>query len=162
MKALTPQEYQLAYALWLKSYGHSDADEKIKPHLNTDTNSKSFSWLEKARTALLLSGENLANKLGITRSAYANLEKNERLGSISIKSLMKCAEAMNCELVYAIRPKEAKTFSKVIWEKILKGAAKQIEIRSTPEHMKGFALAAIAREKMQDPKFRRSQNWAQS
>jgi transcriptional regulator with XRE-family HTH domain len=165
MKQLTPKEIHLAFALWLRDYKPVEADRYIEGFLDKKieaNNPVNGHWLEQARKGLLLSAGKLAKKMGISRAAYSKFEKNEEVGTISINSLARCADAMNCEFVYAIRPKEGQLYSKVIWEKILKASAKQIEIRSTPEHMKGFALAAIAREKMQEPKFRRSQNWAQS
>ena len=57
--------------------------------------------------------------LDVARAAYSKYEDCEERGSIRLATLAKAAEAMDCELVYAIRPKSKKYFSNIILGKLL-------------------------------------------
>ena len=72
-------------------------------------------WLRAVRNAVGLSQEDLAKKLGVKRQSYAQLETAEERRSISLASLQRAAEAMDCELVYFIVPREtiARTYSEL-------------------------------------------------
>ena len=63
-------------------------------------------WIHTIRTALGMSAAQLAKKLGVTRAAVYQLENREVSRSVSIKQLDKVAEALNCDVVYAIVPRE--------------------------------------------------------
>jgi len=63
-------------------------------------------WLRAVRDAIDLSQEAVAKKLRTKRQSYAQLETAEERGSISLASLQRAAEAMGCELVYFIVPRE--------------------------------------------------------
>jgi predicted DNA-binding mobile mystery protein A len=63
-------------------------------------------WLRAVRSALGLSQEYVAKKTTMTRQAFASLEAAEQRGAISLNSLQRAAEAMDCELVYFIVPRE--------------------------------------------------------
>ena len=64
-------------------------------------------WLRAVREATGLRQNDVAGKLGVKRQSYAELEQAEARGSISLTSLRRAAEAMNCELVYFLVPREA-------------------------------------------------------
>lgn len=61
-------------------------------------------WLVSLRKALGMSGTQVAKRLGVTRSAIYQAERNEREGAISISQMEKLAEAMGGRFVYAIIP----------------------------------------------------------
>lgn len=61
-------------------------------------------WIKAIREALGMTAEQLARRMGVVQSRVSTLEKAERSGAPSIKSLRQAAEAMNCTLVYAIVP----------------------------------------------------------
>jgi predicted DNA-binding mobile mystery protein A len=63
-------------------------------------------WLKAVRTALGMTLEALANRLGITRSVLSRLEASEQKGTIQIDTLRRVAGAMNCDLVYALIPRQ--------------------------------------------------------
>jgi predicted DNA-binding mobile mystery protein A len=46
----------------------------------------------------------LANRLGVQQPRIIELEKTEATGNVTLKSLERAAEAMDCRLVYAIVP----------------------------------------------------------
>ncbi|MDQ2994394.1 MAG: mobile mystery protein A [Pseudomonadota bacterium] len=62
-------------------------------------------WLKAIRTALEMTSAQLAKKLGVDQSQVIKLERSEANDAITLKSLRKAAEALDCELVYAIVPK---------------------------------------------------------
>jgi len=64
-------------------------------------------WLRAVRSALGLSQGLVAKKISMTRQSYADLEAAEQRGAISLNSLQRAAEAMDCELVYFFVPRES-------------------------------------------------------
>jgi predicted DNA-binding mobile mystery protein A len=62
-------------------------------------------WLRAIRLATGMPASYPAAKLNMTRQAFAELEKNEALGAITIKSLRRAAQAVDCDLVYALVPR---------------------------------------------------------
>jgi predicted DNA-binding mobile mystery protein A len=64
-------------------------------------------WLRAVRESIGMSQASVATKLGMSRQSYAGLETAEARGSISLKSLQRAVEAMGCELVYFVLPREA-------------------------------------------------------
>jgi predicted DNA-binding mobile mystery protein A len=63
-------------------------------------------WSKAIRTALGMTLEDLAARLGITRSALSRMETSEQNETIQIDTLRRVAEAMNCDLVYALVPRQ--------------------------------------------------------
>ncbi|MBS0663969.1 MAG: helix-turn-helix domain-containing protein, partial [Verrucomicrobia bacterium] len=64
-------------------------------------------WLRAVREATGIRQDSVAKRMGIRRQTYARLEVTESLGSISLGSLQKAADAMDCEVVYFLLPKSA-------------------------------------------------------
>lgn len=61
-------------------------------------------WVVTVRKALGMSGAQLARRLGVTRSAVSQTERQEAHGGVTIKHMHNIAEAMGCRFVYAIVP----------------------------------------------------------
>ena len=64
-------------------------------------------WLREIRTALRMSTAQLGRRLGLTRQAISALEHAEAEGSTTLKSLRRAADALQCDLVYALVPRES-------------------------------------------------------
>jgi predicted DNA-binding mobile mystery protein A len=62
-------------------------------------------WIRAVRTAIGLPIGELAKRMGVTRWDAYRLEKSEQDGRIQVASLKRAAEAMGCELVYAMIPR---------------------------------------------------------
>lgn len=90
-------------------------------------------WLRTIRKALGISGAELARKLGVTRALISQAERNEPLGSITLKSMETMAAAMGCKIVYAIIPTDDRSTSDLIYAQAEK-KARAIAAR-THEHM---------------------------
>lgn len=63
-------------------------------------------WIRSIRKAIGMSMRQLAERIGITQQSTLKLEENELDNSITLKTLKKAAEAMDCKLVYAIVPNQ--------------------------------------------------------
>lgn len=61
-------------------------------------------WIAAIRKSLGMSVRQLAERMGITQQSAAKFEANEVENSITLKSLRKAAEALDCHLVYALIP----------------------------------------------------------
>lgn len=72
-------------------------------------------WLRAVREAIGMPQHRVAEKASVTRQSYAQLEVSEEKGSISISSLRRAAEAMDCDLAYFVvpRPSKAATYSEL-------------------------------------------------
>jgi len=62
-------------------------------------------WLRVVRQALGLAQADLAKNTGMTQQAYAQFERGEIKGTLSIGNLQRSAEAMDCDLVYFLVPR---------------------------------------------------------
>jgi len=63
-------------------------------------------WIKAIRTAIGMSLQQLGNKLSVSKQAVLDIEKREKDGSITIKSLKQIARAMDMELVYGFVPND--------------------------------------------------------
>jgi predicted DNA-binding mobile mystery protein A len=52
-----------------------------------------------------MTGAQLGKRLGVCRQRVAQIEKDELLGNVTLKTMSHVAEAMNCSFVYWIVPK---------------------------------------------------------
>ena len=64
-------------------------------------------WLRAVREAVGAKQEAVATKMGIQRQSYARMENTESQGSISLSTLEKAADAMDCDVVYYLVPRES-------------------------------------------------------
>src|SRR5258706_15174374 len=70
-------------------------------------------WIRTIRSAINMSLLQLATRLKKKSPNVLNFEKRESAGTITLKSLMEIADAMDMRLVYAIIPKEGTLEDKV-------------------------------------------------
>lgn len=63
-------------------------------------------WIAAIREALGMSVQDFADRLGVTRATAAKLEANERRQTIQLDSLYRAADALGCDLVYALVPRQ--------------------------------------------------------
>jgi predicted DNA-binding mobile mystery protein A len=62
-------------------------------------------WIACIRDALGMSGDQLGDRLGITRSSVRALELRERDGGATLEALRAVASVLGCDVVYALIPK---------------------------------------------------------
>jgi len=61
-------------------------------------------WIRAVRQALGLAQATVAKKSAISQQAFAQLERGEAAGTITLGNLQRAAEAMECTLVYFVVP----------------------------------------------------------
>ncbi len=96
-------------------------------------------WLRTVRTALGMSGTQLAKKLGVTKARVSKAEQDEPHGSVTLKTMHTMAEAMGCKFVYAIVPKQ--NVEDVIKERAIKKASTQVKTASTHMALEAQSLS---------------------
>lgn len=64
------------------------------------------SWIRTIRRALGIQEAELAREMGYVPRSIYRMEQSESKATLQMQYLQKAAEAMKCELVYAIVPKE--------------------------------------------------------
>lgn len=63
-------------------------------------------WIRALRDALGMTAEQLGERMGITQPSVQRLELSEAEGTIQLSSLRRAAEALDCEVVYALVPRK--------------------------------------------------------
>jgi len=93
---------------------HSDVGNLQLQQLNRDLESFRLArsvprpdrgWIHAVREAMGVSTGELGRILGVSRQLPLQFEKAEADDSITLKSLRKVADALDCDLVYALTPR---------------------------------------------------------
>ena len=63
-------------------------------------------WLKAIRESLGMTATHVARRLGVTTSTLTRLETSEADDTISLATLRRAAEALGCELQYALVPRQ--------------------------------------------------------
>jgi len=64
-------------------------------------------WISEIRAILGMRAHQLGRRLGVSQSAIAHSARAEEDGTITLNSLRKVAEGLNCRLVYAFVPEKS-------------------------------------------------------
>jgi len=64
-------------------------------------------WIHTIRTSLGMTTRQLAERLGVAQSTVVALEKSEADERITLHSLRRAAEALDCELHYVLVPRQS-------------------------------------------------------
>lgn len=100
-------------------------------------------WLATLRKALGMSGAQVAARMGVSRNAIYQAERNERDSAITIAQMRKIADAMDCDFVYAVVPKG--TIGDVIQAQARRKA--EARIRRAGAHM-ALELQSLSEKQM--------------
>ena len=63
-------------------------------------------WLRTVRCAVGVSAAEVAGRMKVGKSELYRMESAEKLGAIELKTMRKAAEALGCDLVYGLAPKQ--------------------------------------------------------
>ncbi len=63
-------------------------------------------WIKAIRTAIGMSMQQLGNKLSVSKQGVLDIEKREKDGSITIKSLKEIARVLDMQFVYGFVPND--------------------------------------------------------
>ena len=64
-------------------------------------------WLRAIRDALGMNGRQFAQRMGVSPARISKLESDELAGAVTLKTLRKAAEALDCTLVYGLVPRSS-------------------------------------------------------
>jgi predicted DNA-binding mobile mystery protein A len=64
-------------------------------------------WIKALRQALVLAQVDLARRMGLSQATVAAMERSEASGTIQLDTLRRAAEAMDCDLIYALVPRRS-------------------------------------------------------
>jgi len=81
-------------------------------------------WIRAIRDALGMTGEQLAKRLKVNKQRVARIEQDERFGRVTLKTLRRVAEAMDCIVVYGFVPRDS-------LEQTVKNQAKRVAQKRT-------------------------------
>jgi predicted DNA-binding mobile mystery protein A len=94
-------------------------------------------WIKAIREGLGMTATHLAGRLGVTTSTVTRLETSEADDTISLGTLRRAAEALECEVRYALVPKQS-------LEDTLKARALALALRQMAPISHSMALEAQA------------------
>jgi predicted DNA-binding mobile mystery protein A len=83
-------------------------------------------WISSVREALGITLDQIGKHIGSSRQAVQQLERAEARDRITLGALRRAAEAMGCELVYALVPKSG-TFAELAERPVRDRAARDVK-----------------------------------
>jgi predicted DNA-binding mobile mystery protein A len=80
-------------------------DKQLRPLKNADALvTPTRGWIRPIREALGMTTRQFAKRLGVSQPRAMTLEQSETRGTLTLESLERAAQALNCRLVYAFVP----------------------------------------------------------
>lgn len=70
----------------------------------TETSVPRKGWIRAIRNALGMTGAQLAARLQVNKQRISRLERDEKLGKVTLNTLQNAAEALHCDFVYGFVP----------------------------------------------------------
>lgn len=107
------KEYSFTVLSDYLSYGNVPRKLRISPR----------SWVRIIREALGMTTSQLAERLSVSQSSVAQLEKREADGAVTLAHLRKAADALDCDLVYYLMPRTS--LEQMVESRSLEHAARQ-------------------------------------
>jgi transcriptional regulator with XRE-family HTH domain len=103
-------------------------DMEMRPYRRAAMEKKPTNELLRAvRQALRVPVAEIAEKMGVGRSAVFDLEAREPRNTITLRSMSRMAEAMGCKVVYGIVPEHGRTLEELaearLWTSVLEAEA---------------------------------------
>jgi len=116
----------------------------------------SYGWVRAIRRSIGMTAQQLAARIGVSQQSVSHLENNEKNGTIRLTSLKRLAEAMDCQLVYALVPREgsleamirAQAYKKA--KEIISSVDQTMSLESQQVGGKSEKIAALAEELVQN------------
>ena len=98
-------------AIDMRAKDRAAARRQLDKRLNVLRNSEAFArpprgWIKAIREALGITTAQLGKRLGVSQPRAVKIENGETRGSITLGTLEKAANALDCRLVYALVPRQ--------------------------------------------------------
>jgi predicted DNA-binding mobile mystery protein A len=95
-------------------------------------------WVRAIRDALGMSTRQMAARMGVTAMAISGLERSEEVGTAQLATLRRAADALGCDLVYALVPRVG--LEEVVRRQALDRARREIERVDRTMRLEGQGL----------------------
>ena len=96
-----------------RELAQTDIERQLRPYRTASKNRRpAEGWLRAIRQALGLGAEEIARHMRLTPKMVFQLERSERACTISLEGLEAVARAMQCDLVYAIVPRDRSIYDR--------------------------------------------------
>ena len=82
-------------------------DQRFQRERGNFSQPPSEGWIRTIREGLGMSLTQLAKKLGVTRQGMRQIEVSEKKGTLTLSTLKKIADALNCEMRVSLIPRES-------------------------------------------------------
>ena len=117
----------------MRSEERASARRNLDKRLYSLKNSESFTrprrgWIKAIREALGMTTAQLGQRLGVVQSRAVAIEQAEAKGKITLDSLERAANALDCRLVYALVPR--KPLEELVSERAERLAKKRLQSTS--------------------------------
>jgi len=111
--------------------------QRLRPLLDATAPRKG--WIRAIRDALGMTARQLANRLGVAQQAVARIEKEELAGSVTIKTMRRIAECLDCVFIYGFVPR--KSLEEIVARQTKKVAAQRLAQASQTMSLENQALS---------------------
>ena len=102
-------------------------------------------WIRAIRDALGMTAKQLAGRLGVAQQAVARIEKDELAGAVTIKTMRRVAESLDCVFVCGFVPRSS-------LETTLRNQAERVAVKRLGQASQTMALEDQALTKEEDQK----------
>ena len=103
-------------------------------------------WIRAIRDALGMTGEQLAKRLKVNKQRIARIEQDERFGRVTLKTLRRVAEAMDCIVVYGFVPRDS--LEQTVRNQAKRGAQKRMSRSNQMMRLEQQELGEKEKEKV--------------
>ena len=117
--------------------------KRFRPLLDITTPSKG--WIRAIRDALGMTARQLSERLGVTQQSVARIEKEEMAGSVTIKTMRRIADSLDCVFVYGFVPRTS--LEDIIGHQAKKVATERLLKASQTMSLENQALSREENEK---------------
>lgn len=117
--------------------------ERLAPLRSVDRPRKG--WLKVIREALGMTGEQVAERLEVTKSMVSKYERAELDETITLATLRRVASALDAELMYAVLPR--KSIEELRRERALTAARRRVQSVHQSMALEDQAVSAEERER---------------
>ncbi len=104
-------------------------DKRLAPLRKANLAAPTSGWIRSIRTALGMSATQLAKRMGVTPQTIKDYEDAEEAGTITVATLKKIAEVLECEPHVLLLPRES--LEDIIHKQALKAATKIVNHADT-------------------------------
>jgi predicted DNA-binding mobile mystery protein A len=80
-------------------------DAELRKYAALRTSAPNTGWIKEIRRAIGMTAAQLAKRLHVTQAAVTGWEGREQKGTISLNTLRKAADALDCDLAYVFIPR---------------------------------------------------------